>query len=318
LPAEPPRGSMSRMAVEIPFTREMGFAYGEVQPVGPLVRRVVARNPSLFTLYGTNTYLVGRGTVAVVDPGPLLAEHQAALRHALPGETVSHVLVTHRHLDHCEAAVALAQETGAVLAAGRRHPSGEPPAGTGLEETVDREFVPDRVLVAGDQVEGPDWNLEVVPTPGHTSDHLCLSLSAESLLFTGDHVMGWSTSVVIPPDGDMAAYRASLRLLQGRNERTYLPGHGPPIGNPAPYLAALIAHRAEREAEILAALAAGPCSIADIVRVVYAAVDHRLHPAAARSVLAHLRALTAEGRVACDGEPGLEAVYRVGAGLHPA
>jgi len=306
------------MATEIPFVREMSFTYGEADRPSPLVRRVVARNPSLFTLYGTNTYLVGRGTVAVIDPGPLLGEHQAALRHALPGETVSHVLVTHRHLDHCESALALARETGALLAAGRRRPSGDSPAGTDLEETVDREFVPDRVLVAGDRLEGPDWVLEALPTPGHTSDHLCLSLLGESLLFTGDHVMGWSTSVVIPPDGDMAAYRASLRLLQGRNERIYLPGHGPPVVDPPTYLAALIAHRAEREAEILAALAKGPSTIPEIVHLVYAAVDPRLHLAAGRSVLAHLRELTAEGRVACDGEPGLEAVYRVGAGLYRA
>jgi len=304
---------MSPMATEIPFVREMDFTYGEANRLSPLVRRVVARNPSLFTLYGTNTYLVGRGTVAVIDPGPLLGEHQAALRRALQGEAVSHVLVTHRHLDHCESALAFARETGAVLAAGRRPPAGPLPPRDGLEEAADPALVADLVLAAGDRLEGPDWDLEAVPTPGHTSDHLCFALAAGRVLFTGDHVMGWSTSVVIPPDGDMAAYRASLRLLQERDDRAwaYLPGHGPSVGDPVPYVAALVAHRQEREQEILEALAAGPCSIPEIVRLVYAAVDPRLHAAAGRSVLAHLRELTAEGRVAGEGEPGLRALYRL-------
>ncbi|MFH1330131.1 MAG: MBL fold metallo-hydrolase [Actinomycetota bacterium] len=299
------------MAVVIPFVREMRFAYGEAEQVSSLVRRVVARNPSLFTLHGTNTYLVGRGRVAVIDPGPLLKEHRAALRRALGGEMVTHVLVTHRHLDHCESAQALARETGAVLTAGAPPVTGALPAGHGHEEGVDPAFAPDAFLRGGDRVEGPDWRLEVLPTPGHTSDHLCFALPEEKALLTGDHVMGWSTSVVIPPDGDMTAYRASLRLLQHRDERTYLPAHGPAVTDPGPYLAALIAHRAEREAEILAALAHGASSIPAIVAVVYAAVDPRLHPAAGLSVLAHLRALVAARRVACKGEPDLEAVYRL-------
>ena len=299
------------MAVEIPFVREMSFAYGEAESVFPLVRRLVARNPGLLTLHGTNTYLVGRGRVAVIDPGPLLAEHQAALRAALRGEIVGHVLVTHRHLDHCESAVALAQETGAVLAAGARRPGDPLPFGDGGGEAADPALVPDLVLGAGDCLEGPGWALEALPTPGHTSDHLCFSLSGEGLLFTGDHVMGWSTSVVIPPDGDMAAYRASLRRLQERNDRAYLPGHGPEVTDPQPYVAALAGHRAEREAEVLAALAAGLRTVAAIVPVVYAAVDPRLHPAAGMSVLAHLRELIAEGSVGCEGEPGLETVYRL-------
>jgi glyoxylase-like metal-dependent hydrolase (beta-lactamase superfamily II) len=302
---------MVRMAVEIPFVREMSFAYGEAESVFPLVRRLVARNPGLLTLYGTNTYLVGRGRVAVIDPGPLLPEHQAALRRALRGEMVGHVLVTHRHLDHCEGAVALAQETGAVLAAGAHRPGDPLPFGDDSGEAVDPALIPDLVLGAGDCLEGPGWALEVLPTPGHTSDHLCFSLSNEGLLFTGDHVMGWSTSVVIPPDGDMAAYRASLRRLQERDDRAYLPGHGPEVGDPRPYVTALIAHRVEREMEILAALAAAPKTIPEIVQVVYAAVDPLLHPAAGMSVLAHLRTLAGEGRVACTGPPDLEAVYRL-------
>ena len=175
---------------------------------------------------------------------------------------------------------------------------------------MDRAFAPDALLGRGDRLAGPGWTLEAVPTPGHTSDHLCFALPEEGLLFTGDHVMGWSTSVVIPPDGDMRRYVASLRLLQSRRDRTLLPAHGPGVTEPGPYLAALAAHRAEREAEILAALAAGHRSIPDIVGVVYAAVDPRLHPAAGLSVLAHLRALVAEGRVDCNGDPTLDAEFR--------
>lgn len=301
---------MAAVATQIPFVREMRFAYGEPEQVSPSLRRVVARNPSLLTLHGTNTYLVGRGTVAVVDPGPLLGEHRAALRRALHGEAVSHVLVTHRHLDHCESALALARETGALLAAGALRPSRPLPGGGRFGEAADPGLTPDLVLEDGQRVTGPDWALEVVATPGHTSDHLCFSLPAEGRLLTGDHVMGWSTSVVIPPDGDMAAYRASLRLLQHRQDRTHLPGHGPEVPDPQHYLTALVAHRVEREMEILAALASGRTTIAEIVQLVYAAVDPRLHPAAGMSVLAHLRALVAEHRVACRGEPTLDAEYR--------
>jgi len=299
------------MGVEIPFVREMAFTYGEPDRLSPLVRRLVAGNPGLLTLHGTNTYLVGRGTVAVIDPGPLLAEHHAALLRSLEGEAVSHVLVTHRHLDHSQAAAVLAREWGAVIAAGPPRTADAPPPGAGPEEAADPDLAPDLILGAGHRVMGPGWTLEAVPTPGHTSDHLCYSLPEESLLFTGDHVMGWSTSVVIPPDGDMAAYRASLRLLEGRGDRAYLPGHGPPVADPMPYLAALLVHRQEREQEIMAALGAGASSIPAIVRLVYAAVDPRLHPAAGMSVLAHLRALVAEGRVACEGEPGPAAAYRL-------
>jgi glyoxylase-like metal-dependent hydrolase (beta-lactamase superfamily II) len=300
------------MGVAIPFVREMPFAYGEAAAISPRVRRVVARNPSLFTLYGTNTYLVGRGRVAVIDPGPALKEHQAALRRALAHDTVTHILVTHRHLDHCAAAVTLAHETGAVLAAG---PAGAPLPGLPghhHEEEADSDLRTDRTLGKGDRLSGDDWALEVVPTPGHTSDHLCFALAADGVLFTGDHVMGWSTSVVIPPDGDMRAYVASLRSLLARREATYLPGHGPAITRPQPYVTALLAHRAEREREILAALGAGRHHIPGIVARVYAEVDPRLHPAASLSVLAHLRALVAERRVVCKGPPTLDAEYGPG------
>jgi len=305
---------MAAMGVTIPFVRDMHFAYGEAETVSPLVRRVVARNPSLFTFHGTNTYLVGRGRVAVIDPGPLLKEHQAALRRALGGETVSHILVTHRHLDHCESAAALAQETGAVLAAAApgAGAAAAPLPGHHHEEGVDPDFTPGTVLSRGARVSGPDWILETLPTPGHTSDHLCFTLPQDGILFTGDHVMGWSTSVVIPPDGDMRAYVASLRLMQERDDRAYLPGHGPAVTAPHPYVTALLAHRAEREREILRALGAGRHHVAGIVQMVYADVDPRLHAAAGLSVLAHLRALAAEKRVTCKGPPTLEAEFGPG------
>jgi glyoxylase-like metal-dependent hydrolase (beta-lactamase superfamily II) len=300
---------MAAVAVEIPFVREMRFAYAEAEELSPLVRRVVARNPGPLTGYGTNTYLVGRGRVAVIDPGPSLEEHQAALRRALHEETVSHVLVTHRHLDHSESAGRLAAETGAVLAAGAPPAFGEEPVVFG--EAVDRSLAPDRLLAPGDSVDGAGWRLEVLPTPGHTSDHVCFVLHQEGAVFTGDHVMGWSTSVIIPPDGDMRAYLASLRRLQARKDRSLLPGHGPAVTDPADYLAALIAHRAEREAQIVSALADGAGTVPAIVEAVYTDVYPGLHPAAALSVLAHLRALVAEGRVACRGEPSLVAEFRL-------
>ena len=304
---------MGAMGVTIPFAREMAFAYGEAQQVSPLVRRVVARNPSLFTLHGTNTYLVGRGRVAIIDPGPLLREHQAALRRALGGETVSHILVTHRHLDHCEAAAALAQETGAVLAAaGPGAPTAALP-GHHHEEGVDPAFAPGVILSSGNRVEGPDWRLEVLATPGHTSDHLCFALPQDGILFTGDHVMGWSTSVVIPPDGDMRAYVASLRLLQARDDRAYLPGHGPAITAPHPYVTALAgASGRAGDGRSWRPWAPGGTTSPASCQAVYADVDPRLHPAAGLSVLAHLRALVAEKRVTCKGPPTLEAEFGPG------
>ena len=223
------------MAVKIPFVREMRFAYGEAEPVTPLVRRVVARNPSLFTLYGTNTYVVGRGRVAVIDPGPLLKEHQAALRRALGGETVTHILVTHSHLDHCEGATGPGAGDGG--AAGRGCP-GRPAVrfpGHHHEEEVDRAFAPDALLGRGDRVAGPGWTLEAVPTPGHTSDHLCFALPEEGLLFTGDHVMGWSTSVVIPPDGDMRRTWRRCGCSQARRTTApSCPATARPSPTPAP------------------------------------------------------------------------------------
>lgn len=293
------------MAVEIPFVRDIEFRYGDSERVSPLIRRVVAENPSAFTYKGTGTYIVGRGKVAVIDPGPLIDAHVEALLGALEGETVTHILITHTHSDHSPAAAPLKARTGA-----KTYGYGPHGAGSG-EEDGDMDFVPDVELRHGDVIAGDGWTIECVHTPGHTSNHLCFALREEKALFTGDHVMGWSTSIVSPPDGDMTAYMDSLKLLLGRDDEIYWPTHGPAIRDPKPLVRAFIAHREERERQIVAEIAAGRSRIADMVPVMYAAVDKRLHPAAARSVLAHLTRLVAEGRVVTDGPVSLSATYRL-------
>jgi glyoxylase-like metal-dependent hydrolase (beta-lactamase superfamily II) len=303
------------MAVEIPFRRELQVEYGVVEQLTPLVRRVVAKNPSPFTFKGTGTYIVGHGHVAVIDPGPDLAAHVAALAEALRGETVSHILVTHTHLDHSPAAAALQQATGAKTYGFGPHGSGRTADQTGVggvtEEGGDQLFRPDIALHDGDAVEGPGWRLTAVHTPGHTSNHLCFALPEERTLFSGDHVMGWSTSVIAPPDGDMAAYMRSLAKLMARDDAVYWPTHGAAISDPKPFVAAFVAHRQERAAAILGRLAQGDETIPAIVDRVYLGLDPRLKGAAGRSVLAHLVELVELGRVASDGAPTLDAHYRL-------
>jgi glyoxylase-like metal-dependent hydrolase (beta-lactamase superfamily II) len=298
------------VAVEIAFNKELRFAYGELETLSPLIRRLVARNPSPFTFKGTQTYVVGQGRVAVIDPGPDLAEHVEALLEALDGETVEAILVTHTHRDHSPAAAAVKRATGApVLAFG---PHGTPPsAGPGSEAGADFDFMPDRRLRAGDTVEGPGWHLAAVHTPGHTSNHLCFALAEERTLFTGDHVMSWSTSVIIPPDGDMRAYRASLEALLRRNDALYWPAHGPAIAEPQSYVASFIAHRAEREAAILERLRQGDETTEAMVAAIYRGLDPRLVRAAGRSVLAHLVELVEDGRVEALGPVTTEGRFRL-------
>ncbi len=295
------------MATIIPYNRELAFEYGAVARLSPLIRRVIARNPSAFTFHGTGTYIVGHGTVAIVDPGPASPEHIDALLAAIAGETVSHILVTHTHLDHSPATAAIKAATGAPSFAFGPHGRG----GETVEEGADFEFLPDHRLADGDVVAGAGWTVEAVHTPGHTSNHLCFALREENALFPGDHVMGWSTTVVSPPDGDMRAYMDSLQKLLGRAEAAYYPTHGAPIGEPAPYVAALLAHRHEREDQIMACLADGIGHIPDMVARMYADIDPRLHRAAGRSVLAHLIHMVEADRAACDGEPGSDSAYRL-------
>lgn len=295
----------------IPFVRDLDFDYGRCDQVSPLIRRVIARNPGAFTYTGTGVYIVGRGEVAVIDPGPDLAEHFEALKAALAGERVTHVLVTHHHLDHSPLAHPLARAFDAKvhgLPAPADHGEAASP---GLEEGADDRFRPDVTLNDGDVISGPGWTLEAVTTPGHTSNHVCFALKEENALFCGDHIMGWSTTVITPPDGDMGDYFASLAKVRARNFDVLWPTHGAPVREVAPFIDAYVAHRRAREAQILEALGAGLTTIKTMVPSLYAAVDPRLHPAAAHSVFAHMIQLVREGRVVTPGEPGLDAEYRL-------
>ena len=296
----------------IPFVRELDVAWGRVDPVSPLIRRVVAANPGPFTFTGTGTYIVGRAeagvSVAVIDPGPPDEAHLAALLAAVEGQTVSHVLVTHTHRDHSPLARPFAQAVGApVLAA--RPPARVVHASGALDEEEDEAFAPDVILGGGEIVAGDGWTIEAMATPGHASNHMAFVLREENALFSGDHVMGWSTTVVAPPDGDMAAYMASLDAVIARGFSTLWPTHGAPITDPGPFLAAYRAHRLERESQILGQLAGGPRRIMDMVPILYAAVDERLWPAASLSVWAHLIALERTGRVNARPGPAIDALW---------
>ena len=297
------------MPVEIPFLREFSFEYGRLEPVAPGVRRILARNPSPFTFKGTGTYVVGHGEVAVIDPGPDLDDHVAALLAGLEGEQVTHILITHTHRDHSPAAKALKAVTGAPTYGFGPHAGGRR-GDTAVEEGGDWDFTPDVRVRDGDEIDGAGWRFEAVHTPGHTSNHLCFALPEEGILFSGDHVMGWSTSVVAPPDGDMSAYMGSLDKLLGRSDQVYWPTHGPAILAPQPHVRAFLAHRREREAGILDCLAGGPRHIVEIVPKLYIGLAPGLHRAAGRSVHAHLLDLVSRGVVAADGPATIEAIYR--------
>ena len=294
----------------IPFVKDFDPEYGVCRRVSPRIRRVVANNPGPFTFTGTGTYIVGNGTVAVIDPGPDDGAHLEALLAAVEGETVSHVLVTHTHRDHAPLARPFADAVGALVLAARP-PARETHASGGLDEAEDQTFRPDVILNDGDRLAGPDWTLETLATPGHASNHLAFALIEENALFSGDHVMGWATSVVAPPDGDMGVYMDSLERVTARGFDTLWPTHGAPVTEPAPFLTAYKAHRLEREAQILARLEAGDRTISAMVPGLYAAVDERLWPAASLSVLAHLIDLTRRGVVVCDGEPDLASAFRL-------
>jgi glyoxylase-like metal-dependent hydrolase (beta-lactamase superfamily II) len=287
----------------IPFVREIKFEYGQVDQVSPLIRRVIANNPGPFTYTGTGVYIIGRGEVAVIDPGPDLAEHFDALKAALAGETITHVLVTHGHSDHAPLARPLAEWAGCKTYA--MHGGVETAADEGGEGGA--SFVPDVELKDGDVFSGPGWTLETIETPGHTSNHICFALREENACFTGDHIMGWSTTVVSPPDGDMGAYMESLEKIRARSFDTLWPTHGSPVQGRAfveTFISEYAAHRRAREAAILGQMKAGQTSIPDIVSVLYADVDKRLHPAAAMSVLGHMIDLVRRGVVGtADAEP---------------
>ncbi|HEU0098886.1 MAG TPA: MBL fold metallo-hydrolase [Allosphingosinicella sp.] len=275
-------------------------ATGRAERLGSRIRRVLAPNPSPFTHTGTQTYIVGEGDVAVIDPGPDLPAHLEALAAALGGERVTAILCTHTHRDHSPASRPLAAATGAPIVGCA--PLSLEDEGPRSDESFDRDYRPDRILADGDRLGGEGWTIEAVATPGHTSNHLCLALGEERALFTGDHVMGWSTTVVAPPDGDMADYMASLERLLGRDDRVYYPAHGPAVGDPHGHVRRLIEHRRMRERQIIGHLERGEGRIAAMVETMYAGIDPRLFPAAGRSVLAHLIDLERRRLVREEGE----------------
>lgn len=309
--------------VAIPFVPPLDEPrYGEAVQVSPLIRRVVAENPGKFSYRGTGTYIVGRGDVVVIDPGPRLDSHRDALLRALDGETVRAILVTHCHSDHSPLAAWLRDLTGAPTIAFGPHgevddddeddivvpPSDEPEtdepeAPVAIEEPTDTAFVPDVTVSTGDTAYSDGaLTLTAVHTPGHTSNHTCFALAEEAALFSGDHVMGWSTTVVSQPDGDMRAYIESLHAVAARRDAVLWPTHGNPVTDPQPYVEALIAHRLDREAQVLAQVRAGHGRIREIVPVLYAGVRPELHKPAARSVLSHLVKLIGDGHVCVDGD----------------
>ena len=272
---------------------------GRMETLTPLVRRLLAPNPSAFTYSGTQTYIVGHGSVAVIDPGPDIAEHLDALLTALGGERIAAIVCTHTHRDHSPASRPLQTATGAPIVGCA--PLAIEDAGPRADAAFDFDYRPDEVLGDGEALAGEGWTLIGVTTPGHTSNHLCLALPEEKALFSGDHVMGWSTTIVSPPDGDMAAYMASLEKLQARDDAIYYPAHGPTIENPQRLVRGLIGHRRQREGQILRQLKAGEGSIPAMVARMYKGIDPGLHPAAERSVLAHLIDLRDRGLAVEEG-----------------
>lgn len=280
---------------DIIFDRTPVGPPGKLVALTPLIRRMVAPNPGPMTFTGTCTYVVGHGDVAIIDPGPDLPEHVASLLAALGDETVRHIVVTHTHRDHCGAVAQLKAATGASVVGCA--PYIGPEALGVIDSTQDQSYRPDAVLFDGDHVEVKGIVLEAVETPGHTSNHLCFALPEEQALFSGDHVMAWSTTVVIPPDGSMAAYMASLAKLQQRSDPIYWPGHGGPVRAPQRYVADLIRHRRHREAAIIAALGEGAATLQTLLAHVYPGLDPSLHRAARLSLLAHLEDLIARQRV---------------------
>lgn len=294
----------------IAFNKNFTCTYGVAERVTPQIRRVVARNPSPFTFHGTGTYIIGQGNVAIVDPGPNNKAHIEAVMGALKDESVTHILVTHTHLDHSPGCRLLKEYTDALTYGYGAHGTGRILRGEAVEEGADKEFAPDIELRHGDIVDGDGWSFECVHTPGHTSNHVCYQLREQQVLFCGDHVMAWATSIISPPDGNLSDYLASLDLLLHRNDQTYWPCHGPHIANPKPFVRSYIRHRQKRMDQIVSCLKQGVDKIDDMVPIMYTALPGSMYPAAARSVLATLIYLIDQGMVASDS-PDLNAAFRL-------
>lgn len=302
------------MSDDIPFDKRFELAPETVEEVAPGVRRLLANNPGPFTFKGTVSYVVGRGQVAIIDPGPLDETHIAALLDAVRGETVTHVFVTHTHRDHSPAVPRIKAATGALVLAEGPHRAARPlhvGEALRLDASNDTEFKPDHALADGEVVTGQGWTIEAVTTPGHTANHMAFAFKEADLLFSGDHVMAWSTPVVAPPDGAMSDYMASLHKLASRPEAIYLPGHGGAVSEAPRFVQHYIRHRQGRESSILHRLAKGEADIPTLVRAIYIGLDPRLVKAAGLSVLAHLEDLVTRGLVATEGEPSIEGRYRL-------
>lgn len=303
------------MSDEIEFDRTATAPSGEIANLSPLVRRVIAQNGGPMTFTGTCSYIVGRGTVAIIDPGPDDPAHIARLLAAVAGETVSDIVVTHTHRDHSPAVPAVKAATGArIVGCGPHRAARELALGelNPLDGAADRDYAPELLMRDGDAVSGPGWTLRAVETPGHTANHVAYTLDEEKTLFSGDHVMAWSTSIVAPPDGSMAAYMASIEKLRGMEHTLYWPGHGGPVVEPQRFLRGLVQHRRQREAAILSRLGAGDEAIAAMVPAIYQGLSPALHGAASLSVLAQLEDLVRRGVVACnDALPLLNSRFHI-------
>ena len=303
------------MAGDIPFDKNLDLAPDTVDEVAPGIRRILANNPGPFTFSGTMTYIVGRGHVAIIDPGPADEAHVGAVLNAVKDETVTHIFVTHTHRDHSPAVPAVKRATGATVYAEGLHRAARPlhiGELNPLDSSGDRDFRPDITLRDGEIVAGDGWTIEAVATPGHTANHMSFAYRESNVLFAGDHIMAWATSIVAPPDGAMSDYMASLRKLARREETVYYPGHGPAIADGPRFVDFYIEHRKAREESILHRLAKGAADIPTLVRAIYIGIDPRLTGAAGLSVLAQMEDLVARGAVETDGgAPSIDGVYRL-------
>jgi glyoxylase-like metal-dependent hydrolase (beta-lactamase superfamily II) len=302
------------MTGDIPFIREFKFDYGKVERLSPMIRRVVANNPNYFTFYGTNTYILGNKEVALIDPGPDISEHINAIMDGLGDEVITHILITHTHFDHWPACKSNQAACGAKTygfthkgdTLNRKQGSAETRILSNQERFEITGFIPDISIGHEDVIQGNGWSVECVFTPGHASNHMCFQLREEKTLFSGDHVMGWSTSVISPPSGNMEDYMNSLDLLLQRDDILYWPAHGPGIRDTKNYVKSFIAHRKKREQQILDELAKGANSISGMVSDLYKDVPEVLHPAAQRSMLACVVYLIKRGIIFCDEDVSVD------------
>lgn len=294
------------------FNRDFDPAYGIAVPVADGVQRITVNNPSAFTFHGTNSYIVGDKSVAVIDPGPDDEAHFQALMAALDGREVTHIFVSHTHRDHSPLAARLKLATGALTVAEGPHRAARPlheGERNPFAESSDTDFVPDVALGDGESISGDGWALTALHTPGHTANHSAFALDDSGIVFSADHVMAWATTIVAPPDGSMSDYMASLAKLLKRKDRLFLPGHGGPVNDPTAFMRGLRAHRRMREKAVLARIKEGDRTIPDMVKIIYRSTDPRLHGAAALSVLAHIEDLIEKGEVQTDGPPSLGGIY---------